>query len=248
MARAGTDSTIRTRRGRRRAGVTLVELLVSIAVVAILSTLLVVILRQARAHANDAVEIADLRHAIGLMTMWSGDHGGRLLNVGMPRDPELGTVYFENRKGELMSTNYLGQEGSWARILEAWSGEPYPFRPNGAMWYTATLLTNPELWPIDPAPSTKLPAIPYWRILNMSDVAFPSAKGKLYRYILPPGSDPHDPPFDRHGIGFVDGSAGIFADNTIAPLSGGLRFGIRTNSVLPVFDTLHGANGFDVRR
>jgi len=248
MAKSGTERTIQNRRERRCAGVTLLELLVSVAVVAVLSTLVVVVLRQARAHANDAVEIADLRHAIGLMTMWSGDHNDEVINAGLPRDPESDIVYFERHDGTLGWFHYTGHVGAWWMLLEAWSGEPYPLRPDGAMWGTLTLYTRPELWLVDPGPYTKYPAEPYWRIMRLSDVAYPSAKGKLYRAILPPGGDPQNPPFDRHGIGFVDGSAGIFREEHIAPLSAGFRFAFRLDGPLPVFDTLHGANGFDVQR
>jgi prepilin-type N-terminal cleavage/methylation domain-containing protein len=107
-----------------RRAFTLVELLVSIAILAILLSILVTALRSTHLTARSAVDLSNLRQTSYDFAAWSNDHRGRVVNAGWPdaRTSEARAYYGSTWNSPTGWGLYLVQQEFWPRVLSSWTG------------------------------------------------------------------------------------------------------------------------------
>lgn len=222
--------------GRRRAaGLTLIEMLVSVAVMTILVALVVVAVRSARDAVEDQGALEDRRAALGMMLAWSADHGGVWLNAGVPASGDETDI--SDWDGSPVLRSYLTQYVTYRQVYWTDTGD------DSMSWcgfYGLTMITDAAMWSgSPPAASYEGESRRFWREVGIEEVSFPSHKavtvGTLDKYVV------DDWWADPYALGFADGSAAWVGAERIAPLVEGF-----TGPPLPAMNTLDGHRGRDV--
>lgn len=234
----------------------------AIVVLSVLVALTVFGLAAARAHVYDVRNVSNLRQTMSDYFMWSADHRGRMVNEGLPSDPQSAT-YRPGLPPLSQSAKYRGQIIAWPQTLYRWRGTSSPvwhstegpdtmggqITPDTssrfAAWslpsrfrYSLTMLTAPDIWSADAPPQmTHEEFVRRLAYVQYSVIAFPSAKGVH----LHEGSY-HDAP--RTHASFADGSAARvelagLRQAAFLPLTPGLSLG------KPVLHTAEGYLGRD---
>lgn len=238
-------------RSYARRGFTLVELIVCVAVIAVLMSLSLPGLARSRGSASAAATLAKMRHHASVFAAYAGDHQDL-----MPRytDP-----YGKSRVGEApdqVSVGYFGGFRLWqlAMARQYYGESPFSdtfFVPTGdperrvAFWYAAAFIADPAFWNeyTRRGPSQ-------WRATRVGEVLYPSQKGLLIteREVLRGGRDGEA---GLYGLTLSDASARMTTMRSLAaPYPGGE--GSWPGSELgppgyPVMHTRDGVRGRDVR-
>lgn len=244
-----------------RRGVTLVEVLVTIAVAAVLTLILILSLRGVRGQTLAIKDLHNLRLSAQDMLLWSHDNDHKFLNFVDPTSSLFRTVNLglESPSFNLYCQLYLAQSINWAQYLQVGLGQPTPadhwdtaYRPQTVniqagsslmtverprFEYSPTMLTSPELWTESPPATNSLECAPYFSVVRLSNVRFPSDKGMLcHRHVPEPQSTIH--------VAFVDGSAAAHPTDSLKPPAGSPTS--RTGSPgHPVLHTMRGFEGAD---
>ena len=232
--RATNDPTMRSR------GVTLLEVLVSVAVIATLLAISIPALRSTQGAAREKQCLATLRSVGQASFLWANDHNDLIPHMFTPgqlrtTDPVTGATHnwFENASAwTLALRSYIDQAGTmcpWHPRLDPATLREHPLDENaGGSNYTlsAALYTNWAMWQRD-NPATTPDQL---RPVRFAEVAHPSNKSMYIEFI-----PFHIPGFDKnaydtvvfagalggltHGVNTVlaDGSARSAPINTLTP-------------------------------
>jgi len=239
----------------RRRAVTIVELLVVVAVLAILLGILLPTLRGGKRASRDTIDLANLRSIHQQFRLWGNDHQDRFVNAGVPPPGEPLTLSAGPGNGSVVGP-YLMQGTYWPLILSAW-GEPgtrswhsqrtvigaeWQFLGVGAQGgvfvrpsafvYSFNLLTHPARW-MPPACNTDSSELErYNTVVYWSSVAYPGRKGMMIDRSAEP---------DDAAASFVDGSARLFPAGRFSETAPGCLGGFFS----PVIATPFGYLGVD---
>lgn len=232
-------------------GFTLIETLLSIALIGILVGLLLPGLSGVRDRAREAVSLGQLRSHAQIMHIYTADYRGYFPIYSKPDGTGTITV-----GGRMVRLNYFIDRyvWPWAMADEYYNGQfasdvfwPPGYRPGPLPYkYTVSYLAVPEFW------STRTRTGPeQWRGIIADRTAWPSAKGLIISWAAAwDGTKTelkHDTPCETV---FVDGSARIIlhGDFNRPMVSGeGIWPGhITMTAGFPVTHTLNGALGRDV--
>ncbi|TVQ58952.1 MAG: type II secretion system protein, partial [Phycisphaerales bacterium] len=241
---------------RRCAGVTLLELLVSVAIVGVILAIAIVAVRGALHAGRETRVVADAKSHAQMHQYWRADHDGVFLNVGVHHptfrdrgrfESENTMVYLVSLTGSLLHLWYPQQAGydTWRHVVQAWTGEPYG--PLHSFEYGFAFFTDHRLWAPDNDPWTEWPAVQRFQFVREAQTAYPAGKG-LLRRVLNERTTESDPLQDRFCIAFVDGSAGVHTHEDIVEPHAGFFGGDLTPLMQPVLYTVDGVAGRDVRR
>lgn len=200
------------RASSRPSGLTLVEVLVVIGVVAIVGGILAVSLRQARLQSDDARSLANIRTGLQMFTMWSDDRKNEHLNY--ERDPRRYDFRVGvGARGEEIILQWHAQalRQNWAYAWAWTTNEPPRF---GGFRYCWPYLTDPRGW--TPPHHEYYVANPRsfreeFRPTFRQEVLFPSAKAMLTATAS--GSSPEAASL----TGFSDGSASTLTHGAAQP-------------------------------
>lgn len=239
---------------RVRRGLTIVEVLVSIAVVAMLTALLVLGLRSAVKKATTTEFEIHGRSYYQLHASWWADHSDTFVNVGhydegfrTRRDlsnPSL-VVYLETLEGRLLHIAYAQQAAypAWKAVVEKHAGERVGIEtPFG---YGYGFFTDPELWREGQDPWRQWPATHLYRFVRSSEAQFASSKGLLAKRAQ---TDRATGEAEAITVVFVDGSASTMPRESFLPQAQGFLGGTPLDDPDPVLHTIDGVRGRDVVR
>lgn len=249
----------------RRAGVTLVEVLVALGVIAVLLAISLAAFRRARITANDAKDLSNLRMTMLDFISYCNDHQGAWPNAGLPDAQDLWFYPPARSEWRTRIGLYESVAENWPMVLKRWSGasaehwhsayddftsggriDPSQARAEGRdlfgvqskYLYSRTFVTRWDAWT---NPGLNVPfeeyARTYFRIVRLSDVVSPSAKGVL-RHDARPGNT------DLRHCAFADGSASLRSMRAGRPTAVPPLWGSETPG-LPILSTLHGYLGAD---
>ncbi|MBX3389790.1 MAG: type II secretion system protein [Phycisphaeraceae bacterium] len=234
-------------------GFTLIEMLVSIAIVAILLALVVPSLMPMRAAARDTKRLAQLRSHGTVFASYANDF--RELFPAITEPKSTATVY--RFQGRAFYVPYFGACWAWNLALAPsyYGDNPWDasFTPPGQKpqvfsqyyWYASSFLTDPKFW--DPyerlGPSQ-------WRSTRLNEVTFPQKKALITNegeigFLEGRGINKSE-----RSAAFVDGHAAKTApENMVTPYPNGLGDWFDCTSEKEVFGlyTLYGVKGQDVR-
>lgn len=235
-------------------GFTLIEVLVSIAVVAILTAILIVGLRAAFNKAKGTEAEAHGRSYHQLHASWWADHSDSFVNVGQYDEgfrtrrellnPSL-VVYLETFDGRLMHIPYALQASypAWKAVVERHAGERVGIdTPFG---YGYAFFTDPELWRAGQEPWRQWPATHLYRFVRSSEAQFASSKGLLAKRAQ---TDRATGQAESITVVFVDGSTGVFPRESFLAQASGFLGGTPLDDPDPVLHTIDGVRGRDVAR
>jgi len=106
-----------------RRAFTLVELLVSVAIIAILLSLFLGTVQATKQTARQAVDLSQMRQTCFDFASWANDHRGRIVNAGSPNaSTNVSRAYYDSLWGLSSGWSlYLSQQEHWPRILAHWS-------------------------------------------------------------------------------------------------------------------------------
>lgn len=242
-----------------RRAFSLVELIVVCVVVAVLVSVTIVALRTAVGAGREAKDMGSLRLTMIDFLSWSNDHDGKMLNAGLPDDPQAQWYYGAAAAAGV----YPGQTVGWPVVLEHWTRKPQPhwqssygpdnlngeidpekWRDDPGYWlypsrfvYSETMLTNEWPWTY---PGRGLQTVEemagHYMVLRVSDIASPSSKGVLL----------HRPPvaLARSQFALADGSVRNEPADSLRPPAA-RPFGNPDERGLPVLHTMFGHKGSD---
>lgn len=220
---------------RSRRGLTLIEVMVVLGVIAIVTAITLTALRSARQSAVEMKTLADLRSGAGLFASWSNDRKGEFLNY--ERDPRRYAMRCEPwREGEYC-VQWQSQIRDWPTAYFWTTGEKPEVR---SFSYSFTFLSDPDLWKLDPTPrSLGDDAALHFRPTTTREVLYPAEKAMLYVYNAS----------ERKPAAFVDGSAAAIAAERLLPQTDGTTWmGFQTDPPTPGYSTIDGVRGRDVAR
>lgn len=194
-------------------------------------------LRAARRQGNDASDLSNLRQTLTDSHLWSSDHQGTMVNVGLPDDPDAAWFYGPNA-GSASLGMYRSQAWMWPRILAQWSGEPSDawhttrgpsdlggaldldssFFQDRANWseapsrftYSETMLTDSRAWKPRAAAMTAVEFASHYKSVRFDEIASPAQKGVLVN------RDRTGSPIRWH-VGFADGHASLLDPDSMRP-------------------------------
>ncbi|MGP1309225.1 MAG: type II secretion system protein [Phycisphaerales bacterium] len=244
--------------GRTRPGVTIVEVLVTIAATAILTGLLLFGIRAVRGQSLAMKDLHNLRLSGQDLLIWSVENDGKVLNIESPNSRLFQQAYPGLTPDfNLYLSLYFSQFVNWPEFLEAvhglkrehWQTAYRPGHINGPegappdllqrqhFQLSPTLHTSPDLW-ADPTPAASaLECAPYIQSVRFSEVRHPSSKGMIAHLDIPQRSDV------AH-ILFVDSSARRIATHLLHAPTNNPRSRSRGPG-RPVLHTLDGHYGRD---
>lgn len=239
------DKAARTRGGsrtaamrtprHRRAGLTLIEVLVVLLVVAIVTGIALTALRSARTAAAETKTLADLRSGAALFASWSHDRKGEFLNY--QRDPRRYAMRCEPWRGGDYCLQWESQWRQWWTAYFWTTGERAEVR---GFFYSLTFLSDPALWKLDPTPRMLgHGAARHFRPTFTHEVLHPAEKAMLFVQV---GSD-------RKPAAFVDCSAAIILPARVLPQTDGINsMNYQSDPPTPGYSTIDGVRGRDATR
>jgi len=216
-------------------GLTLVEVLVVLSVVAIVTALVITALRGARQAAVETTNLADLRSGVGLFIMWSNDRDGEFLNY--QRDPRRYAMRCEPWRDGDYCVQWQSQTNEWPTAYFWTTGKKAEVQ---SFLYSFTFLSDPEMWKLAPTPRMLGErATEHFRATYMREVLYPAEKAILHSYNAS----------KRKPVAFVDGSAApITPDRVIAQTDGTIWMNFQTAPPTPGYSTVNGVRGRDAAR
>lgn len=222
---------------RRRIGFSLMELLVTIAVIAILTGITIPVLRGVFDRRRDVERVSNIRLTMVDFQTYANDKDGVAPNVGVPGDDNTSPWYNGmSTPGDMMSM-YLAITVSWPLHLNAHFGESHRFwhPPPGPRLpesiidaghtpedygeermlampsdykYSLNFVTTTTLWDGSHANIDIADALPFATRVRFDQAQFPSAKGVLiHQPMLTVGR--------RTAVALVDGSAAMHAPDVL---------------------------------
>jgi prepilin-type N-terminal cleavage/methylation domain-containing protein len=243
---------------KRSSGVTLLELVIVIAMIAIVAAILLPTLKHARRAAEDAGSAATLRQLGMALQQYAIEHDGSHPYFATPGDPTTPTHVNGVDMSNTQGSYFLRQSSYWASlILPYFSGnpelEPVPcFRQHthdgqvhqdvvwSRFWMTCTAFAAPEYWDDD------LMAPPDFllRGTRVTEIRYPSRKGILLDiagHSFDPRREQEVISSGRIALLLGDGSAGVRNWEPQAP------FVHRPYSSMtyPIMGTVDGLQGTD---
>jgi hypothetical protein len=216
----------------RRRAVTIVELLVVVAVLAILLGILLPTLRGAFFRAREVNDLVNLRSTHQQFFQWGVAHRDRFVNRGLPVPGEPYIFRIGNDTQNFIAGAYAGQTSFWTWTLGEWLERGYPswhpidtqplqpheqqmfarlvplpgsdhFRPSDFLMSSA-MLFDPRRF----MPGCMDDPNPHARFVRWSETAYPANKVLLYNNAAldsPTGAYPVEDP--SVALALVDGSA-----------------------------------------
>lgn len=238
-------------------GLTIIEVLVSIATVSVLLSILLPAMRSARVAADDTASLASTRGHLTTFAMYAADHDQRAPCFTSPhevvrlRSPPVTVLveYFLAYGTWNMALADAYYDGKPASDIFFFPGYAEQLRTRGVYavysmyWYATCFLAAPEYWTLDRRTGPE-----QWRATRLTEVNAPSGKGLLYES-KPGGIGMPDSWYQHPGIGFVDGSARRIHRNRLRPghpngtgvVEGGAM--IDGHSIM---HTINGVRGLDI--
>ncbi|MGD9691488.1 MAG: Tfp pilus assembly protein FimT/FimU [Phycisphaerales bacterium] len=249
----------------KRSGISLLEVVIALGVIALLTALAITSLRRTRANTRDLRDTVSLGLTIRDFHAYANDQAGNYPNAGLAHTPESQWFFTAHLPPHLQTGAYFSQMTAWPRVMHHWSGrfqthwhsvdgyndlggtypptvgwtpEITPDQHTPTLFlYSLSMLTHPDLWARPGVGPLSMEQISTrCRLVQTADVAFPSLKGVLlFRNREASGS---------WLVAFADGSASarLVADAAppAAPPSGPPdREGV------PVLNTVDGYRGRD---
>ena len=103
----------------RRRGVTVIEVLVVVMIIAVLLSILIPGLRMAMRSRNHTIDLSNLRQTMIDFHAWAGAHQGVVANAGLPDDPNSKWYYGKrwNTEEAVEGGWYLSHGRAWNRVL-----------------------------------------------------------------------------------------------------------------------------------
>jgi prepilin-type N-terminal cleavage/methylation domain-containing protein len=194
-------------RARTSPGFTLIEMLVVIAVVAVLIAFTLPALSGSKRYADEARSLSAIRQCYLGVAQYSAAQSGYLPFLAVPGNPNAGTL--PERDWELgVPSFFRGQSRWWPTALAAEGidlsnlplNERYPGddgRVGTYVWLTHAAFARPEYWVgTDPPASNRL-----FAGVRMEEAQFPFAKGLFLDVAM------FEQTGDRWNVGMADGSA-----------------------------------------
>ncbi len=214
----GTATGLRARLSRSLPGFSLIEVLVSIAIIGVLIAIALPVLGAVRSAAARTVELSGIRQVAAMVSQYADDAGGMFPFVGVPGDPLAGYVRRDPSGAPTLSVSYFrANMASYTDALKVagFDATPLSGRTDAELedfyrtfhrdhvparyWLTHAVCAESRYW-VGEDPPYQAEDFAAQRI---GGVLFPSAKCLLYR-IDPPKKET-DP---AHGwFAAVDGSA-----------------------------------------
>lgn len=250
---------MRIHRGTAR-GVSLLEVMVTVAVVGILTAITIPVLRSMAMRGHDAKNQSSLRSTHQHFRIYANDNQDYFVNAGRPKAPGLPVVVDFGPGNGWMAMDYFVQVWKWPAVAALHFGEAFPTwhsthdREAPARWQVATgAIANPQFIKdtsflysramlADPycfADGVSASAHRCLREVRWSEVAFPSSKGLMVDFARPQ----RDPTAPFRNVSFVDGSVALIDFFAVAPQPPGAAWVGQ-----PILSTPQGVLGRDVVR
>ena len=250
----------------KRSAFTLVELLVSIGIIALLIGLAIPALSGARQRARDAALLSNLKQTGLAMEKYVQRYDGWLpyapegsgFSVS-PADPPQAMVFPSYWDLSSYWSSLFHEVAPWEEWFRVWT-MPDPRRPTDRPWaidpasespfsdgisslqYARSLFARPEVWQPGPPIADRESVL---RAVRMSEVRYPSAKVSLFDRELCVRVQCVDPIAVKRGMLFLDGHAAMRALSDANPPRKGRLPELSDYGALPVHDTDGGAYGRD---
>lgn len=198
----------------RANGFTLIEILVSISVIAVIIAIALPALRDSRQRARKLALLSEMRQALAGVFAYADQGNGYLPYLAHPRQPDRGAMANTVWR-DLPPTYFRGQSGLWATALHrtgidlsilshAYIPENKPDRVWTWFWMTHAAFARPEYWVGEDVPDD--PSL--YVGVRLDEATFPSAKGLLFDVASFSSLEPNAKDYKA---GFADGSAGFFS-------------------------------------
>lgn len=192
-----------------RGGMTLVELTISMIIVALLTAGAIYALRSARARVRTATTVANLGLTARDFLAFAAEHDMIMPNVGLPAAPIVARWYSVGAmqgqpplSADVLASLYWTQTASWPRYFTWWRGstpdhwysaagptapeqdprQGAPIAPpfDSDLYYSPTMITKPSLWTWPASAMTGWAALaPMYEVVSLAKVRRPSGKGML---------------------------------------------------------------------
>ncbi len=192
----------------RRTGLSLIEIVITIGVIALLTAVVVTSLRHTRANTRELKDTISLGLTIRDFHAYANDRSGNYPNAGLAHSPESQWFFTPHLPMHLQTGAYFSQMTAWPRVMHHWSGRfeahwhsvdgyndlggTYPpamgWTPEITLdqnapthfLYSLSMLTYPDLWARPGVGPLSMEQISTrCRLVQTSEVAFPSLKGVL---------------------------------------------------------------------
>lgn len=206
-------------------GVSLVEMLVSLAVLSVVVAILVPAIRGAWATSRKSTDVVNLRSTHQEFYHWGAAHDDHFLNAGPP-PPEKD--FFIEFGGCVVLGAYMMQDTYWPLALAGWTGSGsatwhssrsapiqlaaincslsgIEYVAPSAFVYSRAMLAAPQLWFPENCGLTGAAREPFYRFVRWGETAYPSQKGLLYDS----AALANDSGAAAAAVVFVDGSAEV---------------------------------------
>lgn len=213
----------------RRRAATIVELLVTVAVVAIVVGITIPVLRTVAMKRHDVKNLTSLRSTHQQFRQYANDHQDYFLNAGLPRRPGYPAAIDYGPGNGFEHISYLGQDTWWPMVLSTYTKEGFPtwhsthwpppergpahvhagytntrYIAESGFIYSLACVTDPSLCRDSADASGGFDR--YYQLVRWSTTAHPSSKGMLFDGVSPSRDDRTD----WRNVVFVDGSAGLY--------------------------------------
>lgn len=209
-------------------GVTLLELLVTVGVVAIVTAITIPVLRSVGLKRHDIRNLTSLRSTHQQFREYANDHDDYFVNAGPPAQPGLLTLVDYGEPNGFIHMTYFGHIAWWPMVLATYTREGFPtwhsthwpppdavsepivsgydqprFIAESGFLYSPACISAPAMWrdDFDPAGGD---AWSHLRRVRWSETAHASSKGLLYDAVRPR----YEQGKEIRTVAFVDGSAG----------------------------------------
>lgn len=169
---------------RTRAAFSVLEVIVTIAIIAIIFSILIPVLGRARIHSREIASLANVRTLHSIIALYSGDHD------------DYYPAWRPGEKYQISENEWIG-DNSWFSIYVNWPGTVYAYLPidqnadvyvsptvlrrrNGQAWptsyrYSSCFVGHPSIWM-----EGTLPELHLRTAQQSADVLFPSKKVLLW--------------------------------------------------------------------